>query len=85
MHIDQNQEERILVYKYHRHTLLALITEYPDFPAAGVKKILRIIAEALKELHDKSWIHLGMMLKHSILCPCDLFTDWSCVIARCET
>jgi hypothetical protein len=53
MHIDYNQEERVLVYKYFRHTLLALVMEYPDFPAAEIKKILRYTGEAIKELHDK--------------------------------
>lgn len=62
MHVDFNQEERILVYKYFRHTLLALITEYPDFPATEIKKILRCTGEAVKEFHDKGWIHLGTML-----------------------
>ncbi|XMA19889.1 hypothetical protein WAI453_012680 [Rhynchosporium graminicola] len=60
MHIDHNQEEHILVYKYFRHTLLALITEYPDFPAAGINKILRDIAEAIKEFHDKGWIYIDL-------------------------
>jgi len=62
MHIDYNQEERILVYKYFRHTLLALITEYPEFPVAEIKKILRYTGEAVKEFHDKGWIHIGTML-----------------------
>jgi len=63
MHIDYNQEERILVYKYFRHTLLALIMEYPDFPVAEIKKILRRTGEAVKEFHDKGWIHIGTMLR----------------------
>lgn len=63
MHIDYNQKERILVYKYFRDTLLALITEYPDFPAGEIKKILRYTGEAVKEFHDKGWIHIGTMLR----------------------
>ena len=63
MHIDYNQEEHILVYQYFRHTLLALITEYPNFPSAEIKKILRHTGEAVKEFHDKGWIHIGTMLR----------------------
>jgi hypothetical protein len=64
MHIDYNQEERILVYKYFKHTLLALITEYPDFPAAEIKKILRYTGEVIKEFHNKGWIHIGTHSRH---------------------
>ncbi len=56
MHIDYNQEERILIYKYFGHTLLAMITEYPDFPAVEIKKILRRTGEAVKEFYNKGWI-----------------------------
>ncbi|CZS92512.1 uncharacterized protein RAG0_03124 [Rhynchosporium agropyri] len=71
MHIDHNQEEHILVSKYFRHTLLALITEHPEFPAAGVKKILRYTAEATKEFHDKGWIHID-------LTPDNILIIWTC-------
>jgi len=68
MHVDYNQEERILVYKYFRHTLLALITEHPDFPVAEIKKILRYTGEAIKEFHGKGWIHIGTVLAYSRHC-----------------
>jgi serine/threonine protein kinase len=71
MHVDFNQEERILVYKYFRHTLLALITEYPDFPATEIKKILRCTGEAVKEFHDKGWIHLDVK-------PDNILVNWTC-------
>jgi len=81
MHIDYNQEERILVYNYFRHTLLALITEYPDFPAAERKKILRSTGEAVKEFHDKGWIYLGTMLRtRDIALPGLELTMLSCQI-----
>ncbi len=63
MHIDYNQEERILVYDYFRDTLLALIRDHPDFPPAERKKILRLTGEAVQELHAKDWIHRGTMLR----------------------
>ncbi|KAL2060791.1 hypothetical protein VTL71DRAFT_8843 [Oculimacula yallundae] len=69
MHIDYNQEERILVYKYFKHTSLALITEYPDFPAAQLKKVLRYTGEALKEFHDKGWIHIDVK-------PDNILVNW---------
>jgi tRNA A-37 threonylcarbamoyl transferase component Bud32 len=61
MHIDCNQEESILVYPYFRDTLLALIQEDRDFPLAGRKKILRRVGEAIQELHNKDWMHIGTL------------------------
>lgn len=59
MHVDYNEQERILVYPYFRDTFLALLREHPDFPIKEIKKILRCTAEAVKEFHDKDWIHIG--------------------------
>lgn len=59
VHMDANQDERILVYPYFKNTLLALITEDPDFPPAERVKVLRVVAEAIQELHSKDWIHNG--------------------------
>lgn len=59
MHIDYNEKELVLVYNYYKHTFLALLSHYPDFPPAEIKKILRCTAEAVKELHDKDWVHIG--------------------------
>jgi serine/threonine protein kinase len=84
MHIDYNQEERVLVYKYFRHTLLALIAERPHFPAAEVKKILRYTGEAIKEFHDKGWIHLGTMLCAQDIASSRHLSQPRC-LARCET
>lgn len=61
MHVDYNEKERVLVYNYYRHTLLALLSQSPDFPPTEIKKILRCTAEAVKELHDKGWIHIGQL------------------------
>lgn len=61
MHVDYNEKEHVLVYNYYKHTFLALLSHYPDFPPAEIKKILRCTAEAVKELHDKDWIHIGQL------------------------
>ncbi|KAG8162571.1 hypothetical protein KVR01_008336 [Diaporthe batatas] len=60
MHVDHNEKEHVLVYKYYKHTFLALLTQYPDFQPEEIKKILRCTAEAVKELHDKDWIHIDV-------------------------
>lgn len=60
MHVDSNKEENTLVYEYFRDTFLSLLTKYPDFPLSERKKILRHTGEAIKELHTKDWIHIGM-------------------------
>ncbi|CZT49601.1 uncharacterized protein RSE6_10474 [Rhynchosporium secalis] len=58
MHIDDNKSQSVLIYRYFRHHLLALIEEHPDFPAAGIKKILDSVAKAINEFRDKDWIHI---------------------------
>lgn len=62
MHVDYNEHERILVYRYFRDTFLSLLRKRPDFPQQEIKKIMRCTAEAVKELHDKDWIHIGKWL-----------------------
>ena len=61
MHTDCNPEEGILVYPYFRDTLLALIQDDADLPPVERKKILRRVGEAIQELHDKDWIHIGTL------------------------
>ncbi|KAJ4392264.1 hypothetical protein N0V93_005889 [Gnomoniopsis smithogilvyi] len=70
MHVDHSNEERALVYEYYQHTFLALLSQYPNFPATEVKKILRCTAEAVKELHDKDWIHIDVK-------PDNILVDWA--------
>ncbi|CZS99685.1 hypothetical protein WAI453_002380 [Rhynchosporium graminicola] len=70
MHIDDNEFQFILIYKYFRHDLLALIEEHPDFPAAGIKKILDSVAKAINEFRDKDWIHIDIK-------PNNIFVDWT--------
>lgn len=59
MHVDYNEEQHTLVYKYFTSTFLALLGKHPNFPLAGIKKILRYTGEAIRELHAKDWIHIG--------------------------
>ncbi|KAL2192951.1 kinase-like protein [Corynascus similis CBS 632.67] len=71
VHVDANQDERILVYPYFRNTLLALIKEGPDFPPAERVKVLRVVAEAIQELHSKDWFHNDVK-------PDNILVDWAC-------
>ena len=59
MHVDCNDEERVLVYPYFRGTLFELIDENQDLSDANRKTILRYVAEAIYELHSRNCIHLG--------------------------
>jgi hypothetical protein len=61
MHTDCNQEEGVLVFPYFKSTLLALIQGNSEFPTEGRKKILRQVGEAIQELQNKDWVHLGMI------------------------
>lgn len=58
-HVDHNEQERILVYRYFSDTFLSLSRKHPNVPPREIKKIMRSTAEAVKELHDKDWIHIG--------------------------
>ena len=59
MHVDYNDEKRVLVYPYFRGTLLELMGENPTLSDANRRTILRHVAEAIHELHSRDWIHLG--------------------------
>jgi hypothetical protein len=59
MHIDSNDEEKLLIYPYYQNTLLKLLQEDPEVSVAARKKVLRRTAEAIQELHSKDWIHIG--------------------------
>ncbi|CZS94111.1 uncharacterized protein RAG0_04153 [Rhynchosporium agropyri] len=51
------KDPELNIFKTEHH-LLALIEEHPDFPAAGIKKILDSVAKAINEFRDKDWIHI---------------------------
>ncbi|KAI1352742.1 kinase-like protein [Xylaria sp. FL0043] len=71
MHIDCNHEEDLLIYPYYKSTLLSLIQNNSDLPWLQRRKILRHVAEAIKELHSKNWIHTDIR-------PDNVFLDWTC-------
>ena len=58
-HIDYNEEERVLVYKYFEDNLLSLVKNNPSLPIEARKSILRELAQGLNDFHAKHWIHLG--------------------------
>ncbi len=58
-HIDDNQDESILVYEYFKDNLLSLVHKNPDLSIKTRKNILREVAMALGKLHSRQWIHLG--------------------------
>lgn len=58
-HLDDNEEERVLVYDYYKDNLLSLVKNNPDLPIKERKFILRELGLGLKDLHSKHWIHLG--------------------------
>jgi serine/threonine protein kinase len=58
-HVDDNEEERVLVYEYYKDNLLSLVKNNPDLPVEARKFILREVGLGLKDLHSKHWIHLG--------------------------
>lgn len=60
VHTDCNDEQAILIFPYFKSTLLALIQDDVDFPYEGRKKILRQVGEAIQDLHDKDWLHIGI-------------------------
>ncbi|KAI0903954.1 kinase-like domain-containing protein [Ustulina deusta] len=51
---------RVLIYPYYTTTLLSLIQNKPDFSPTQRYKILRYVAEAIAELHNKNWIHIDI-------------------------
>lgn len=59
MHVDSNDEEKLLIYPYYRNTPFKLLQEDPEVSVAARKKVLRQTAEAIRELHSKDWIHIG--------------------------
>lgn len=84
MHVDCNKREHVLMYHYYKHTFLALLRQYPNFPPTEIKKILRCTAEAVKELHDKDWIHIGQLTIAEFVLLRPLFTDAAPRHSRCQ-
>jgi hypothetical protein len=88
MHTDCNEEQSILVYPYFKGTLLSLIQEDPELPLTERRKVLRIVGEAIQELHRKDWIHIGAHLLYHQAddCQTDTFQNQYCYPPdRCQT
>ncbi|KAM5431697.1 hypothetical protein McanCB56680_006737 [Microsporum canis] len=60
VHIDENEEEKVLVYEYFSDNLLSFIKKYPSLPIETRKWILQELGQSLKELHAKNWIHIDV-------------------------
>ncbi|KAI0439081.1 kinase-like protein [Xylaria telfairii] len=71
MHIDCNHEGGILIYPHYKSALLSLIQNNPDFSLLQRCKMLRNVAEAIEELHSKSWIHNDLK-------PDNILLNWTC-------
>ncbi|KAM5452387.1 hypothetical protein MaudCBS49596_003204 [Microsporum audouinii] len=64
VHIDENEEEKVLIYEYFSDNLLSFIKKYPSLPIEARKWILQELGQSLKELHAKNWIHIGNLLRN---------------------
>lgn len=60
IHTDASTKDSILVYPYLRESLLDFDITDPELPPPQRLKIMRVVAEAVAELHAKGWIHAGM-------------------------
>ncbi|EPE24724.1 Protein kinase-like (PK-like) [Glarea lozoyensis ATCC 20868] len=69
-HIDESENECVLVYEWYKDDLLQLIRKQPDIPLRSRKWILREIAETLMDYHAKNWIHIDVK-------PDNVFVDWN--------
>ena len=58
-HIDDNEEECVLVYEYYKDNLLSLVMNNPDLPIEARQFILREVGLGLRDFYSKHWIHLG--------------------------
>jgi serine/threonine protein kinase len=62
MHIDYSEKEQTLVYDYFRDDLLSFVNVNTDISMKAIKQILWEVGLALKEFHEKNWIHIGRIL-----------------------
>jgi serine/threonine protein kinase len=57
--VDYNEKECVFVYEYLEHDLLAMMRACLNFNLQTKKTILKEVALALNDMHNKNWIHLG--------------------------
>ncbi|KAF2005369.1 kinase-like protein, partial [Amniculicola lignicola CBS 123094] len=69
IHVDCQDGERFLIYRYFKTTMLPLIQDHPEIPAPESLKILRNVGEAIQELHAKDWLHNDVK-------PDNILVDW---------
>jgi hypothetical protein len=43
-HVDENEQENVLVYEYFKSDLRELVYNYPALPIEAIKKILKEVA-----------------------------------------
>ncbi|KAM5476925.1 hypothetical protein MauCBS54593_000196 [Microsporum audouinii] len=60
VHIDESEEEKVLIYEYFSDNLLSFIKKNPSLPIEARKWILRELGQSLKEFHAKNWIHIDV-------------------------
>ncbi|EGE05765.1 serine/threonine protein kinase [Trichophyton equinum CBS 127.97] len=60
IHIDENVEEKVVIYEYFDDNLLSFVDKNPNLNLAARKWILRELGESLKEFHAKNWIHIDV-------------------------
>ncbi|EGD86043.1 serine/threonine protein kinase [Trichophyton rubrum MR1459] len=59
IHVDENDEEKVVIYEYFDDNLLSFVNKNPNLNLAR-KWILRELGESLKEFHAKNWIHIDV-------------------------
>jgi hypothetical protein len=60
-HIDDDEGQNILVYKFAISNVLETIYDCPPLPLQARKTILKEVGLALKNMHARNWIHLGKL------------------------
>ncbi|KAF2220302.1 kinase-like domain-containing protein [Elsinoe ampelina] len=72
LHVDCNDEHKILVHPYMRENLLTLVTRsvQPELDFHSRRKILREVGEAIRELHHSGWVHNDLK-------PDNILVNWT--------
>ncbi|KAF7880890.1 uncharacterized protein EAF02_006781 [Botrytis sinoallii] len=67
--VDEDKENRVLIYDYATSNVLEMINDCPPLPLQARKAILKELGLALKDMHARNWIHLDVK-------PDNVFIDW---------
>ncbi|PQE16276.1 Oxoglutarate iron-dependent oxygenase protein [Rutstroemia sp. NJR-2017a WRK4] len=68
-HVDVDEGQNILVYKFAISNVLEMINDCPPLPLQARKTILKDVGLALENMHTRNWILLDVK-------PDDVFIDW---------